>query len=410
MGKQTRKLSALEVGRINEPGKHPVGENLYLQVSQSGTKSWLFRYAVKRKTTWMGLGSTKFITLADARARVIDAQRDLLAGIDPLQKKEKQAESERIEGLKRITFDDCASQFLESHRHSWKNAKHVDQWRNTLSTYASPVLGRILVGDVDTTSVCKVLEPIWHSKTETASRVRGRIERVLSWAAVRGYRSHENPARWRGHLDQILPKRSLVQKPVHFAALPIDELGQFMEKVRACTSISAAALEFAILTATRTSETLEARWSEINFRDRYWLIPSDRMKASKEHKVPLSDRAIEILSKMQVLSQSEFIFPGARPGKPLSNMSLLMLIRQLGYQVTTHGFRSTFRDWCSECTNFSHEVIEMALAHTIGNKVEAAYRRGDLFEKRRILMEVWANFCMRAPGKGVVVSIAARMG
>lgn len=393
MARQTKKLSALEIGRLSGLGKLPVGDSLYLQISKSGSKSWLFRYSKSGKTTWMGLGAVKFVTLAEARLKAMEIHRDLINGLNPLNEKIAIENKRKIEDLKQITFDECANKYIEAQSPGWKNKKHISQWRNTLSTYASPIIGGISVADIDTTLVVKILEPIWYKKAETANRLRGRLERVLSWAASRGYRSYENPARWRGHLDNQFPKRSSIQKVKHFKALPFNEVGTLIQKLRTQQDPGSLALEFVILTATRTNEALNAKWSEINLEEKYWLIPSERMKAGKEHKVPLSQRAIDILNRLRKFSESEFIFPGMIKGKPLSNMTLLMTLRRMKYDVTTHGFRSSFSDWAAEKTIFQREVVEMALAHTIKNKVEAAYRRGDLFIKRRQLMDTWCEFC-----------------
>jgi integrase len=393
MGRVSKKLSALEVGRLSKPGKHPIGESLYLQISPKGTKSWLFRYSINGKSTWMGLGSAKLVSLADARALAIDHQRDLLDGVKPLDKRNSDRSNLLLEDAKRITFDDCAEKYIEAHSPSWKNKKHASQWKNTMETYASPVIGKLSVKDIETTLILKILEPIWYTKAETAARIRGRIERILSWAAVRGYRSKENPARWHGHLEQLLPTRSSIQKVKHFKALPFSEVGAFVEKLRSQEGVTTLALEFTILTATRTNEALGARWSEINLEEKYWLIPAERMKADREHKVPLSPRALDIIAKMRELSDGEYVFSGTRRGQPLSDMSLLMIIRRMGLDATTHGFRSSFSDWAAERTSFPREVVEMALAHTVKNKVEAAYRRGDLFIKRQRLMEAWAKYC-----------------
>lgn len=393
MGRYSKKLSALEVGRLKEPRKHPVGESLYLQISKTGARSWLFRYAINSKTTWMGLGSARIVSLADARAKVTEFLKDLQDGLNPLAERAAQEKELQLQDARTMTFDECANKYVDAHSPSWKNEKHKSQWTNTLDTYASPFIGQLPVGDVDTTLVLKILEPIWYTKAETANRLRGRLERVLSWAAVRGYRSHDNPARWRGHLDQLLPKRASIQKVEHFKALPFGEVGSFIQKLRKQDSIGALALEFVILTATRTNETLQAKWAEFNFEENYWLIPAERMKAKKEHKVPLCPRALEILNKVRTHSTGEHVFPGMKSGQSLSDMTLLMIIRRMGYDVTTHGFRSSFSDWAAERTNFPREVVEMALAHTVKNKVEAAYRRGDLFFKRTHLMNKWAEFC-----------------
>lgn len=294
---------------------------------------------------------------------------------------------------KAVTFEEAAERYIEAHKAGWKNAKHAAQWTTTLKTYAYPLIGESPVQAIDTGLVLKVLEPIWTTKTETANRLRGRIESVLDWARVRGYRERENPARWRGHLEQLLPAPSKVQRVQHHAALPYADLPKFMEALRAQDGVSASALEFAILTVARTGEVIGAKWSEIDLKERVWTIPAERMKAGKEHRVPFSARTLAILKSMKALGSGEYVFPGLN-NKALSNMALLMLLRRMGREdITAHGFRSTFRDWAAERTNFPAEVAEMALAHAVGDKVEAAYRRGDLFAKRRELMTAWAKAC-----------------
>jgi integrase len=281
-----------------------------------------------------------------------------------------------------------------------------DQWRNTLNSYASPVFGSLPVQAVDVALVMKALEPIWKTKPETASRLRGRIEAVLDWAAVRGYRRGENPARWRGHLDKLLPARAKIQKVEHHPALPYDEIADFIAVLQDQEGIAARALGFLILTATRTGEIIGTRWDEIDFENRIWVIPGARMKAGREHRVPLSGAALATLRQMNEIREGDFVFPGGKKGKPLSNMAMLSVLKRMGRDdLTAHGFRSTFRDWAAECTNFPREVVEMALAHTIENKVEAAYRRGDLFQKRRQLMEAWARFCRTSRSQGEIVAI-----
>jgi integrase len=294
------------------------------------------------------------------------------------------------------TFEDCAKALIASHEASWRNAKHRAQWNSTLATYAYPKIGNLPVSVIDTGLVMKVLQPIWGTKPETAGRVRGRIEAVLNWAKVSGYRDGPNPALWRGHLDQLLPPKTKVRKVVHHAAVPYRDMGTFMPKLRDHASMSAIALEFLILTATRTGETLGALWDEMDLEERMWIIPAERMKADAEHRVPLSVRAIEIVKSMDEIRQGDLVFPGAKQGRPLSDMSLLMLLRRMGYGAyTSHGFRSTFRDWVADQTSFPSEVAEMALAHTISDAVEAAYRRGDLFDKRRKLMAAWGVVLLR---------------
>jgi integrase len=286
--------------------------------------------------------------------------------------------------------------YIAGYRAGWRNPKHASQWQATLATYAEPVIGGLSVQAVDTALVLKVLEPIWTVKPETAGRVRGRIESILDWAKVRGYRTGENPARWRGHLDKLLPARSKVRRVEHHAALPYAELPGFLVSLRQQAGIAARALEFAICTAARTGEVIGARWGEIDLLDKTWTLPATRMKAGKEHRVPLSARALAILKEMQAHRHADnaFVFPGAKPGRPLSNMVFLMLLRRIGRgDVTAHGFRSTFRNWAAERTSFPAEVAEMALAHTVSDKTVAAYNRSDLFERRRRLMSAWTTFC-----------------
>lgn len=347
----------------------------------------------------MLLAQSKREELSLAQARDIAAiyRLKVRAGIDPLSEREQQAEASRLAqaqvAAERVTFRAAAESYLASRASTWRNAKHRQQWHNTLNTYVFPSLGELPVADIGTAEVLSVLEPIWKSKAETANRIRGRMEAIIDAARARGYFSGENPARWRGHLDKILPARQRLSRG-HHAALPYDLVPEFLEQLRARKAVAAMALEFAVLTAARTGEVLGATWEEIDFEKRMWVVPADRMKAGREHRVPLSSRAIELLTETNKL-ESPFLFPGQRGGK-LSGMAMAMLLRRMGHVVTVHGFRSTFRDWASEMTAFPHEVCEMALAHTIANKAEAAYRRGDVFDKRRMLMDEWAQFCSSA--------------
>ena len=308
-----------------------------------------------------------------------------------------------------MTFQQCAEGYITAHRAGWRNGKHRDQWSNTLATYVNPVFGSLPVQNIDTALVMKAIEPIWSEKPETASRVRGRIEAILDWATARGFRVGENPARWRGHLDKLLPKKTKVRRVEHHAALPFAEMGTFLAELRKQSGVGARALEFAILTAARTGEAIGARWEELDLTERTWTIPAERMKAEKEHRVPLSDAAHPILEELAKVRHDDFVFPGDRADRPLSNMAMTMTLRRMGRgDLTVHGFRSSFRDWAAERTGFPAEVAEMALAHTVADKVEAAYRRGDLFQKRRQLMEAWARFCTTAPAdRGKVVALAA---
>ncbi|MCW8916265.1 MAG: integrase arm-type DNA-binding domain-containing protein, partial [Magnetovibrio sp.] len=389
------KLSARGVASETKPGRYSDGGGLYLQVSKAGAKSWLFRYMLDKKARQMGLGSLKTVTLAEARDEAMDCRKLLREGIDPIDDRKTKRQMMRLESISTITFKECANQYITSHKAGWRNPKHAAQWTATLETYAYPVFGDLSVQLIDTDLVMQVLDPIWHTKSETASRVRGRIEAILDWATAREYRKGENPARWKGHISNLLPARSKVQKTKHHTALPFDEIGAFMETLRKRDSVSAKGLEFLILTAARTGEVIGATWDEIDLESNIWTIPADRMKADKEHRVPLSEEAKTILLEMKKHKVSDFIFPGSQQKRPLSNMAFLQFMKK-GMKrgdLTVHGFRSTFRDWCAERTNYPNEVAEMALAHTVGDKVEAAYRRGDLFEKRRRLMRDWAQYC-----------------
>jgi integrase len=408
MARLVERLDALKVERQKKPGMFPDGRGLYLQVRDDGdggvTKSWIFRFMLNRRARAMGLGPLHDLSLSKAREAAADCRTLLRKGIDPIEARKAARAKDQLEEAKSITFRECARRFIDAHKPSWRNAKHADQWKNTLATYAEPVFGTLSVQAIDVGLVLKVLEPIWSIKPETAGRMRGRIEAILDWATARGYRQGENPARWRGHLDKLLPKRSKLRKVKNHPALPFDEIAKFLVELRQKEGIAARALEFAILTGARTGEVIGTRPRE--FTDRVWTISAERMKGNKQHRVPLSDRAAQIVQEMrQHHPDTEFLFPGAKRGKPLSNMAMLELLRGMrrkdgkqwcdrhGQEIVPHGFRSTFRDWASERTSYPREVIEMSLAHTIDDKVEAAYRRGDLFEKRRRLINDWAKFC-----------------
>jgi integrase len=419
------KLSALKVAREKRPGIYGDGGGLYLQVTEQGSKSWIFRFwlaerdaktgAVVRDTRTnkvrgrgreMGLGSCITVSLAEARDRALECRKLRERDIDPIDAREAAKRQAALERAKSLKFREAAATYMAAHRAAWKNDKHVGQWTATLQTYAYPLLGDVSVQAIDTALIMKVIEPIWATKPETANRVRGRIESILNWATVRGYRQGENPARWRGHLDKLLPSRAKVRKTQHHNALPYAELPAFMVKLREEEGIAARALEFTILTAARTSEAIGAQRSEVNALEKLWTVPAERMKADKEHRVPLSDRALEIAATAP--DDERFIFPGGRRGQPLSNMAMLALLKRMGRgDLTVHGFRSTFRDWAAERTNFPNEVVEMALAHAIDSKTEAAYRRGDLFEKRQRLMAEWEAYCAAIPKVGEVVEFGS---
>ena len=397
MLRQIGKLTALAVTRKKKPGHYGDGGGLWLQISRSGTKSWVFRYTLNGKSREMGLGAVHTVSLAEAREAAQDKRKLVHEGTDPIEARNSHEAQVRLEAAKAVTFDSCAEKYIAAHEAGWRNEKHIAQWRATLKTYAGPVFGSLPVQAVDTGLVMKVLEPIWTEKTETASRIRGRIESVLDWATTRGYRQGENPARWRGHLENLLPRPAKVSSVTHHAALPYAEVRAFMEALKGQEGIAGEALAFLILTATRTSETLGATWDEIDMDKRMWSIPAGRIKARREHRVPLSPPSMRILRKRLKERLNNFVFPGGRPDQPLSNMALLAVLRRMKrYGITTHGFRSSFRDWCAEQTAYPREVAEMALAHAISDKVEAAYRRGDLFKKRQQLMEEWGRYCGKA--------------
>lgn len=395
MGKKAKELSALEVNRLTKAGLYFVGgvAGLALQVSGAGARSWILRKMIAGKRRDMGLGGFPDVTLAGAREKARHIREQVDQGLDPIEDRRAKRSALAAERAKAMTFSQCVTAYLDAHSDSWKNAKHRQQWANTLDTYASSIIGTLNVASVDTGLVLKVLEPIWKTKTETASRLRGRIENVLSWATVRGYRQGENPARWKGHLDTLLAQPSKIQKVAHHTALPYGEVGSFMAELTNMEGISARALEFTILCAARSGEVRGATWAEIDLQAGAWIIPGDRMKAGKEHRVPLSNKALKILKALPRGSDTDLVFPGMN-NKALSDMSLIAVLKRMGRgDLTVHGYRSSFRDWAAEQTAYPSEVVEMALAHTIGNKVEAAYRRGDLFDKRRKLMDDWAKHC-----------------
>lgn len=393
MAKQIEKLTPELVATLDNPGMYPDGLGLYLQVSKWNTKSWLFRYQRHYKLRSLGLGPCHTITLQEARKRAKQARQMLLDGLDPIDTKRERRLTDMAAQARVMTFDQCAKAYIDDQRHGWKNAKHAEQWTNTLNTYASPIIGKLPVGEVDTPLVVKVLRPIWSTKNETASRVRGRIESVLAWATVHKFRTGDNPATWRNNLDKLLARPSKVKKVEHHPALPYAEMGAFMKQLRTQPGVAALALEFTILTASRTGEVIGARWEEFDLPGKAWLIPAGRMKAGREHRVPLCDRVLAILAELEQLG-GEYVFPGLKPKKPLSNMAMLTLLKRMERgDLTVHGFRSTFRDWAAEQTAYPHEMAEMALAHTIDNKVEAAYRRGDLFKKRIRMMQDWQKHC-----------------
>lgn len=418
------RLSTTFVAKTAKAGLHSDGNGLYLQVtvskpdedgSHTVTKSWIFRYAVgsrsEKRQHKMGLGPYPLVSLAAARELAIECSLKRLRGIDPLEEREAAKRKEKVATAKTIIFEKAAKQYIAAHQAGWKNVKHASQWANTLKTYAEPVFGQLAVRDIDTGLVMRALQPIWTTKPETAGRVRGRIETILDWCKVQGYRDGENPARWDGHLDQLLPRRGKVRKVQHHPALPHAQVPQFMAELRTRAGVSAKCLEFTILTTARTIEAIEARWSEIDFTAKKWDIPAGRMKADRAHDVMLSDAAIAVLEHQKRIRSSEWVFSGGREGEPLSNAAMLELIKQMnaertkadlprwvdpkqgGRDVVPHGFRSSFMDWSSECTNFRSEIADAALAHKEADKVKAAYGRATFDKLRRDLMAAWADHC-----------------
>jgi integrase len=407
MARAIMRLTALKVEKAKQPGMYGDGGGLYLRVTAEGARNWVLRYMLDRKPHWMGLGPLSLYGLQEARAKALDARRKRHEGIDPIEARRAERARQRLDAAKAITFGEVAALYIAAHRAGWRNDKHAAQWETTLKTHAAPIMS-LPVQAVDTALVVKVLEPLWTTRPETASRLRGRIESVLDFAKVREFRDGENPARWRGHLAKLLPSRSKVRDVKHHAALPFAELPTFLVALRAQEGIAARALEFAILTAARTGEVISVRWNEIDLLDKTWTVPAARMKARREHRVPLLPRALAVLGEMQGTRTSGaddgFVFPGGKVGRPLSNMAFLMLMRRMGRgDLTAHGFRATFKTWASERTSFQNEIVEASLAHTIGGKVEQAYMRGDMFAKRRKLMEAWAVYCA-APKAGKIVA------
>lgn len=409
MPKLAAEMSPLQVSRISEPGLHFVGlvPGLALQVKGKG-RSWILRVRIARKTRDIGLGGYPDVTLAIAREKARALREQIRRGLDPLEERRTQRAALEAAQGKLVTFSEAARQYIASKEHEWNNPKSAQQWENTLETYSAPVIGDIYLKEIELTHVLKVLEPIWTTKTETASRLRGRIESILDWAKVRGYREGENPARWKGNLDKVLSAPGKTKQPKHHAALRYDEIGSFMGQLRARAGTAAVALQFCILTAARSGEVRGATWSEIDLGKCEWTIPAGRMKAGKEHRVPLSPQAIQLLKSQPKGRTDDPIFKAPRGGM-LSDMTLTAVLKRMGIQVTVHGFRSTFRDWAGETTSFPREVIEHALAHQLKDKAEAAYARGTLMGKRRKLMETWGNYCNHDTAQDTnVVSIAVQ--
>lgn len=399
MAKSTHKpgrLAPVALKTLGE-GWHADGGNLYLFV-RGDSRAWVFRYvAPDGKRRNMGLGSQYSVTLAEARKQAAILREQVkhpTEPVDPLAARQESRLAQKLATRKHMTFKACALAYIEAHRAEWKNPKHGQQWENTLATYAYPVFGDLPVAAVDDALVLKVLMPIWNSKTETATRVRGRIESVLDWATFSKFRQGDNPARWKGHLDNTLAKPNKVAKVEHHAALPYKRIGSFILELRKREGLGAKALEFLILTAARSGEIRGATWDEIDLAEKLWVVPAGRMKAEREHRVPLSDAAVTLLKQLPRLDDTKLVFPSSKQDTPMSDMTLSAVLRRMSEkEITVHGFRSTFRDWAAESTNYPNDMAEMALAHTIGDKVEAAYRRGDMLKKRFNMMNDWAKFC-----------------
>lgn len=412
MPRKARTLSPLEVSRLATPGTHYVGEvtGLALQVTETGARSWVLRYAVGKKRREMGLGGYPSVTLAQAREYARAARDQLRAGVDPIGDQRSKRSRLIAETASQMTFDQCARAYIDAHSTGWKNPKHAAQWTSTIETYASPIIGKMLVGDVALAHVMQIIEPLWSSKTETATRLRGRIESILDWAKVRGYRSAENPARWRGHLDKLLPAASKVARQGNHPALDWREVGAFWAELAAIHGAGAAALRFAILTAARSGEVRGATWNEIDMQAGVWTVPAVRMKAEREHRVPLSPAALDALRTLPRVSGCDLLFPSAKR-EAISDATMTAVIKRMhetatkaggegwidrkqGNRVATaHGIaRSTFRTWAAEATSYPREIAEAALAHVIADKTEAAYQRGDALDRRRRLMDDWSRF------------------
>jgi integrase len=406
MVRAVNKLSNLRIKSIKRPGRYSDGDGLYFYVSKAGNRSWVFRYRdrVSGKLRDRGLGPARDVSLEQARNAARAARNELRSGVDPIDaRKEARLEIKRLRALA-VTFGECADRYVEAHRAAWRSEKHADQWRSTLQTYAARLLP-LPVPDVDGALILETLEPIWTTKTETATRVRQRIEAILDWATARQYRQGDNPARWRGHLDHLLPKPNKLKAVQPRAALPYSEMPTFFAQLGQASGIAAIALKVQILTATRPGEVIGARWDEFDLENQIWTVPGTRMKAGKAHRIPLSPEAVKILRSLR--RDGEFVFPGVH-GRSMTTAATLKMLKTLRPGVTAHGFRSTFRDWAADMTAYPREVSEQALAHSLSDKTEAAYRRSDLLAKRSLLMADWARYCVTAGKQASVSSLAMR--
>jgi len=406
MARPINRLSALAV-KASKPGLACDGGGLYLQTTKGVDgalhRSWLYRFAINGKERQMGLGSFPTVGIVEARAKATDARKLVAERIDPIERRDSLRASAALADAKAMTFDQCADAYIKSHRAGWRSPQHAEAWTQSLADYVAPIFGSVPVQAVDTGLVTRALEPIWATIPETASRTRGRIELVLDWATARGYRKGDNPARWRGHLDKLMPSRAKMRKIKHHPAIVHDDLPAFLTALRRRTDVAARALEFLILTAARSGEAIMARWDEIDFAGKVWTVPAERTKAHREHRVPLSAPALALLKAMAEKREGDAVFPGERTAM-LSRYALITLLRRMKRtDITPHGFRATFRTWAGDCTTAQREVIEAALAHMVGDETERAYSRGDLFEKRRRLMDDWAAFCERPPATDNII-------
>lgn len=392
--RQLHRLTALKVGKLDAPGQYPDGGNLYFQISATGSRSWIFKFTLAGRSREMGLGPLSSVSLAAARAEAVKCRDLLRDGVDPIEARNAAHRISSLENAGPRLFKAAAADYIAKHRAGWKNRKHAQQWENTIATYAQAILGDQDVRDIDTAMIVRVLQPIWISKRETAFRLRGRLECIIDAEKALGHRDGENPARWRGHLDKLLPKQNRRKKIKHHPALQWQEMPNFMAALRKQPGTAARMLEHLILTVVRTQEVQFARPDEFSMRYRVWTVPGERMKMELPLRVPMVDRLIELVERALPESRDGWLYPGRAKSKPLSNMAMLKLLERMGYShVTVHGFRSTFRDWVAECTEYADSLAEKALAHAIQNESEAAYRRGDMLERRRKMMADWAAFC-----------------
>jgi integrase len=399
------RLTVRQIETLSVPGFYADGKNLYLDFKDPPGKNWVFRFKRGGRARDMGLGPYPDVGLAEARELAEECRKKLRSGIDPLAERQAGRAAAKIERAKALSFRQCAEMCIKAFEVEWTNAKHLAQWHQSLEAYVYPIIGALPVAEIDTPLVMKVLEPIWYTIGPTASRVRGRTEKILGWAATSGYRPKgENPARWKDHLENLLPARSAAASGKHHAALPYAELPSFMGRLSQEDGVVALALWITILTCVRSDEVRLAKWSEFDLVAMVWIVSAERMKTRREHRVPLTDPVVEALRKLQRFPPSDFVFAANRH-RPIAPGAMLQTMKRMGYSQTVHGFRSTFSDWCAEQTNFASELREMTLAHAVGNKVEAAYRRGDMFAKRRQLMNAWAKFATGPAPKGEVVPL-----